>query len=162
MSVRLILNGKKAGLAPVRQAIFDARSEGDISVRVTWEAGDVERFVHEAHQEGCTRLMIGGGDGSVKEMVEALMKIDETSRPEMAILPLGTANDFATGCAIPCQYMNALQLALHGRATKVDCIQAGEEYFMNVASGGFGAYVTANTPTELKNFLGGGLIHFMD
>ncbi len=154
--MRLILNGKKAGLLPLREAIIAARELGDIEVRVTWESGDVERLVQEAHQDNCQRLMIGGGDGSVKEAVDALMQIEESQRPELAILPLGTANDFATACLIPDDYAKALRLALEGEAVKVDCIQADDQYFMNVASGGFGAYVTANTPTELKNFLGGG------
>nr|WP_267135400.1 lipid kinase YegS [Vibrio sp. CK2-1] len=156
MDIRLILNGKKAGIEMLRQAIFQARESGRIDVRVTWEGGDVERFVSEAIQEGCQRIMIGGGDGSVKEVVDAMMKFEEAKRPELAILPLGTANDFATACDIPNDYSQALSLALNGQAVPVDCIKANDEHFMNVASGGFGAYVTANTPVELKNFLGGG------
>ncbi len=156
MNIRLILNGKKAGIELLRQSIFQARESGSIEVRVTWEGGDVERFVREAIQEGCQRIMIGGGDGSVKEVVDAMMKFDEAQRPELAILPLGTANDFATACNIPADYSQALSLALNGQAVPVDCIKANDEHFMNVASGGFGAYVTASTPVELKNFLGGG------
>lgn len=154
--IRLILNGKKAGIEPLREAILQARKQGDIEVRVTWEGGDVLRFIQEASREYVDRLMIGGGDGSVKEAVEALMSLEEDKRPELAILPLGTANDFATCCGIPEDYAEALKLAISGEPVPVDCVKANEQYYMNVASGGFGAYITANTPPELKNFLGGG------
>ncbi|MGB0936716.1 MAG: lipid kinase YegS [Colwellia sp.] len=155
-NIRLILNGKKAGLEPLRAAIFTARKKQAIEVRVTWEAGDVERFVAEAMTEKVPRLMIGGGDGSVKEVVDALMKYPCKARPELAILPLGTANDFATACTIPTEFIDAISLAQQGKATMVDCIKANDEHFINAASGGFGAKVTTTTPVELKNFLGGG------
>lgn len=35
-------------------------------------------------------------------------------------------------------------------------IKASDDYVINVATGGFGAQVTATTPPALKNFLGGG------
>lgn len=154
--MRIILNGKKAGLEPVRSAIFKAREQGPLEVRVTWEAGDVERLVREAVAEGCSRLVAGGGDGSVKEMGDALLRLDPEERPEMAILPLGTANDFATGCGIPADPLEALDLARNGELRRVDGVRANDDYFVNVASGGFGAQVTSSTPVALKNFLGGG------
>jgi len=156
LAIRIILNGKKAGLEPVRQAIFAAREHGEVEVRVTWEGGDAARLVKEAVNEGCQRLVAGGGDGSVNEIVNALMQLPASERPELAVLPLGTANDFATACGIPAEPLAALVLAQSGDARLVDCAKANDNYFMNVASGGFGAQVTTNTPVALKNFLGGG------
>ena len=46
MDIRVLLNGKKAGLEPVRSAIARARETGTVEVRVTWEGGDVDRLVH--------------------------------------------------------------------------------------------------------------------
>ena len=45
MDLRVILNGKKAGLEPVRSAIIKARESGVVEVRATWETGDVQRLV---------------------------------------------------------------------------------------------------------------------
>lgn len=156
MDIRIILNGKKAGLEPVRSAIYSARESGNVEVRATWEAGDVQRLVREASAEGCRRLVAGGGDGTVNEVVDALLRLPEADRPEVAILPLGTANDFATGCSIPTDPLAALSLAQTGQSCAIDSVRANEFHFINVASGGFGAQVTANTPVELKSFLGGG------
>jgi len=155
--MRLILNGKKAQLPEIRQAIETIRSEGtELSVRVTFEYGDILRFVHEAINDNISRLIIGGGDGSLNEMVDALAQVPLQQRPELAILPLGTANDFATSCHIPLFALEALELAIRGESHPVDIVKSNERHFINIATAGFGAAVTANTPPELKNFLGGG------
>lgn len=157
MMIHIILNGKKAGYETVRSAISTLRKEqDDIAVRVTYEYGDVERFVHEAVRDGVKRLVVGGGDGSVNEIVDAMAKLPRDERPELAILPLGTANDFATACQIPIDSLEALRLAVSGSAVSVDIAKANDRHFMNMATVGFGAQVTAETPVELKNFLGGG------
>ncbi|MDF2183993.1 lipid kinase YegS [Grimontia hollisae] len=156
MTIRVLLNGKKAGLEPVRNAIFAARENGNVEVRVTWETGDIERLVNDAVHEGCSRIVAAGGDGTVNECASALMQHPPASRPELAVMPLGTANDFATACQIPVDLEHALTLAQAGKSVPVDCVKANNRYFINVASGGFGAKVTAETPAPLKNFLGGG------
>jgi len=153
----IILNGKKAGYESVRNAISAIRKEIDtVEVRVTYEYGDVARFIDEAIVKKVKRIVIGGGDGSVNEMVHTLAQLPIKERPELAILPLGTANDFATACQIPLDPLEALHFALSGKTHPIDIAKANERYFVNMATAGFGAAVTAETPVELKNFLGGG------
>ncbi len=132
------------------------RDEGhQIEVRVTWEYGDLDRYVGETIDRGLERAIVGGGDGSVNEAVSAVLQ-REDKLPALGILPLGTANDFATACGIPVDPLAALRLAVAGKPGPVDAVAANERFFINVASVGFGAAVTANTPVALKNFLGGG------
>ena len=160
--VRLILNGKKAGLESVREAVGETRRAGhSLEVRVTWEAGDAVRLAAEAADEGVDRVIAGGGDGSVNELATGLMRLDPARRPAMGILPLGTANDFATACRVPADPLRALELACTGTARPVDVARANDRFFVNVASGGFGAAVTAQTPVELKDVLGGGAYTLM-
>jgi lipid kinase YegS len=155
--IRMILNGKKAHLEEIRMAVELLRAESfNIEVRVTWEYGDAGRFVEEASRDGVKRIVAAGGDGTLNEVVNGLARLEHRVRPELAILPLGTANDFATACAIPHYPLEALRLALEGKSHPVDIVKANEKYFINVASGGFGAEVSAETPVQLKNFLGGG------
>jgi len=155
--MHIILNGKKAGYESVRSAITALRAEVDrVDVRVTFEYGDIERFVNEAVRDGVARIVIGGGDGSVNEVVDAMARLPRERRPELAILPLATANDVASACHIPLNNREALRLAVSGDCVAVDIAKANERYFANMATGGFGAQVTADTPVELKNFLGGG------
>ncbi|WP_427980687.1 lipid kinase YegS [Agarivorans sp.] len=167
MTLRLILNGKKAQQEELREAVLALREQGnDIQVRVTWEAADVPRLINEAHQQGWNhpdkKLMIGGGDGSVQAAVSALMQLPKDERPSLAIMPLGTANDFANGCGLPLEASEALQFALDNQPQAIDVIrvegpeESSSHYFLNVLSAGFAAEVTADTPTELKDLLGGG------
>ncbi len=167
MTLRLILNGKKAQQEELREAVIKLREQGhNIQVRVTWEEDDVPRLIKEAHQQGWDHpdkiLMIGGGDGSVQAAVSALMQLPKDERPSLAIMPLGTANDFANGCGLPLEAAQALDFALHHQPQSIDVIRVDDQhrsqshYFINVLSAGFVAQVTADTPTELKDLLGGG------
>ncbi|EKO3802045.1 lipid kinase YegS [Vibrio harveyi] len=156
-TIRAILNGKKAGTPELRSEIMRMREQGvDLQVRVTWESQDMTRLVSEAVNQGMKRIVVAGGDGTVNEAVTALNQIEANVRPELAIIPMGTANDFATATKIPIMIREAIELAVNGDAVAVDCVQANDRYFMNIAAAGFGAEITAETPVELKNFLGGG------
>jgi lipid kinase YegS len=133
------------------------REEGQpLDVRCTWEGGDAERFAQEAVRDGVDVLVAGGGDGTLHEAVNGLMKVEPAAEIAVGVLPLGTANDFARGCGIPLAPYDALKLAASGSPVPVDVAQANGVFFVNVASGGFGAQVTTGTPTELKKLVGGG------
>jgi len=151
--VQLILNGKVAGNDHVRDAIARQREAGHrIDVRVTWEKGDARRFVSEAGKVDL--LIAAGGDGTLNEVVHGLMDLSEAARPNLGIVPLGTANDFATGCGIPHDPTKALALCLKGAAVPIDVGKANDHWFINAASSGFGAEITATTSPELKRLLG--------
>ena len=158
MKIRLILNGAKGERSDIQEAIEWVRQHHffALDVRYTREAEDFERLTHDAVRDGIDRLIAGGGDGTLNLMINALMKLPAEQRPEMAILPVGTANDFATAAFIPENPRQALISAIDGFASEVDIGKVNARYFLNVASGGFGAVVTAETPPELKEILGAG------
>jgi lipid kinase YegS len=151
--VLLILNGKVAGDDVLRTAVVRQRAAGRrIKVRVTSEKGDARRFVSEAGKVDL--LIAAGGDGTLNEVVHGLMDLSPVARPVFGVVPLGTANDFATGCGIPRDPEKALALCLEGDGVPIDVGKANEHWFLNAASVGFGAEITATTPTELKHMLG--------
>jgi len=151
--VQLILNGKAAGNDALRATIVRQREVGHrIEVRVTGEKGDARRFVSDA---GDVDLLIAaGGDGTLNEVVHGLMDLSVVARPVLGVVPLGTANDFATGCGIPRDPEKALALCMEGEPVPIDVGKANEYWFLNAASVGFGAEVTATTSPELKRLLG--------
>ncbi len=168
-SACLVLHGKAAMRDDVRAAVRAVRDEGiSVDVRVTWEAGDAERFARQAAKEGFEVVVAGGGDGTVNQVVAGLVdRADETERqPTLGILPLGTANDLARSCGISLDPSEALRLAVSGPSARVDVGHVNGRYLLNVATGGFGSQVTVATPPELKKLLGGaaylltGLTHF--
>ncbi len=153
----LIINGKSNEHPTLRRTVMQLRKEGiPLDVRVTWEAGDVARFIHEAAAKECRRVIVGGGDGTLHEAVNGLMALTPDQRPTLGIVPLGTANDFATAAGIPADPGEALTFAVRGTSFPIDVGLINDVYFLNMASGGFGAKVTASTPAALKKTLGGG------
>ncbi|HFQ8224402.1 TPA: lipid kinase YegS [Citrobacter freundii] len=153
----LILNGKSADNPVLREAIGQLRDEGvEIHVRVTWEKGDAERYVEEARRLGVETVIAGGGDGTINEVSTALIHCEGPDIPALGILPLGTANDFATSVGIPVELDKALKLAIVGNAIEIDMAQVNDKTcFINMATGGFGTRITTETPEKLKAALGG-------
>lgn len=156
--VRVVLHAKAAMRQGVRVAVERLREQGhDIEVRVTWEPGDAEQFAEAAARDYQFKTVVAaGGDGTVNAVVSGLMASGEEFLPSLAILPMGTANDFARACAIPAdQALAALEIAVNERAVPVDVGLVNSRHFLNVATGGFGTDITVNTPGELKKVLGG-------
>lgn len=148
----LILHGKQAANDQVRAAVTARREAGwELAVRVTWESGDARRFVEQALQQGYPTLVAGGGDGTLREVAEA-MALAKTGA-SLAFLPLGTANDFARAAGVPLDPLEALRL-LDVPARPIDMGEVDGRLFLNMATGGFGSSVTANTSEELKRVLG--------
>ncbi|MEZ1421246.1 lipid kinase YegS [Pseudomonas monteilii] len=148
----LILHGKQAMNEELRSAVHDLRGTGwALDVRVTWEAGDAQRLVGEALSAGYSHIVAGGGDGTLRDVAEAMGLAGADA--SLALLPLGTANDFARAAGIPLEPAAALAL-LNTPAQAVDLGQAGDQLFLNMATGGFGSQVTASTSEDLKKVLG--------
>ncbi|WP_458378480.1 lipid kinase YegS [Pseudomonas chlororaphis] len=149
----LILHGKQALNEEVRDAVERKREEGwELAVRLTWEAGDAQRLVDEALAGGYTRLIAGGGDGTLRDIAEAMAA--QANDASLVLLPLGTANDFARAAGVSLLPHEALSL-LDVPARTIDLGEVGGQVFLNMATGGFGSQVTANTPEDLKKILGG-------
>lgn len=149
----LILHGKQALNEEVRAAVERKREEGwELAVRLTWEAGDAQRLVDEALAVGYTRLIAGGGDGTLRDIAEAMAA--QANDASLVLLPLGTANDFARAAGVSLLPHEALNL-LDVPARTIDLGEVGGQVFLNMATGGFGSQVTANTSEDLKKILGG-------
>ncbi|WP_192034736.1 lipid kinase YegS [Halomonas sp. YLGW01] len=160
--LRLLVNGKSAQSPVLRQAVETARQQGArLEVLVTWEAGDAGKFARQAGADGVSRLLVAGGDGTVNEAVNGLMRLSREARPALGVLPMGTANDLATGLGIPEDLEAALSLSLDATPHPVDVLRLGEHHFLNMLSAGFGAEITASTPKTLKRLLGGGAYSLM-
>ena len=158
----LILNGKSAGDDALRQAVAVMRERGvALSVRVTWEHGDSERYVAEAIANGIDTVIAAGGDGTLSEVASALAQRDASADnlPSLGLVPLGTANDFATAAQIPVDPAGALALVYETAAQPIDLLKIDDGdapyWCANLASGGFGTQVTVETDDGLKKLLGG-------
>ncbi|KDE74144.1 lipid kinase [Fusobacterium necrophorum BFTR-2] len=97
-------------------------------------------------------LLIAGGDGTINQVLNLYMK-KELTLP-IAILPTGTANDFAKYLDIPLDIAEACEKILHSKVKRVDLGKVNDHYFINVFSFGLFTDVSQKTPTHLKNTFG--------
>ena len=159
---RLILNGKSAGDDALREAVATLRERVVLDVRVTWEAGDAERYVSEAIVDGADTIIAAGGDGTLSEVATTLAHRDEGAGhlPVLGLVPMGTANDFASATGVPLEPLAALELIAGSPVAPIDLIKLVADdgvvhWCANLASGGFGTQVTVDTDEGLKKMLGG-------
>lgn len=166
----LIVNGKSAGNPALREAVEEQREAGmPITVRSTWEGGDAALFAEQAADMGITHVIACGGDGTVNEVVNGLMRVPHDKRPALGIVPLGSANDFATSTGLPLEPGPALAAARNLTSYPIDIVrvtaaandQSVTQYYVNMTTGGFGAEITSTTPKTLKRMLGGGAYSLM-
>lgn len=101
--------GGGAGPDPVIAA-FEER--GGHRVRRTAGPGDAEAFARDAADAGERRIVVAGGDGTLREVVQGLAAGRDGFEVTLGLVPLGTGNDFARSLALPDDPRAALDLAL--------------------------------------------------
>lgn len=152
----LVVHGKLAGHAGLREAVQVARALGHrVTVQVTWEAGDAERFAQQAALDEVDAVVAVGGDGTLNAVVNGVAAAGLPSSCGVGLIPLGTANDFAAGTGLPLgDPLAALRLVVEGTAHLIDVGQVNDRYFLNVVSGGPATQVTRDTPEGIKALFG--------
>jgi YegS/Rv2252/BmrU family lipid kinase len=102
----------------------------------------MSELAEQAARAGASLLVAVGGDGTVNEVVNGLMRVDGA---ELAIIPRGTGVDFVRTFAIPTGLDEALAVAASGEPKTIDVGRATyrswagaveDSYFVNVASAG--------------------------
>ena len=114
----------------------------------------------QAAEAGYSLVIAAGGDGTVHEVINGLMKVPLENRPRLGIIPLGSGNDFAHSIGIFGSPLEALNKIYTGQPKYIDLgmfdIGLGKrEYFNNTFGLGFDATVTIYTHrlTYLRGFL---------
>lgn len=106
-------------------------------------------FVREVNPDG---LLVAGGDGTVHEIVNLMMK-GNLDLP-LGIIGSGTSNDFATYLGVNTDLEGYLDTIAAGRTRRVDLGLMDGTYFINVASGGAMACIAHEVNARIKNSLG--------
>ena len=160
----LILHRKSSNEDYVKEAVKQVKKNGTkLRVLVPFNKSEKPRVVKEALKRGATRIIAGGGDGTINAVARALIG-DGKAKPDvtLGVMPLGTANDFARGCELPTDDLTeCLRIACTREGREIDVGLLNGRPFINVASLGFGAEITATTPVQLKKALGGGAYTLM-
>jgi YegS/Rv2252/BmrU family lipid kinase len=118
-------------------ALAVLRRAADVEVAATSDPDQLEAVL--AKRDG-RDLVVAGGDGSLHAVVAALHASDDLAGPTVALVPLGTGNDFARGARIPLDPARAAEAAIGGRETQVDVLVDDENgIVVNAVHAGIGA-----------------------
>jgi diacylglycerol kinase (ATP) len=105
--------------------------------------------VRQALRQGCVRVAVAGGDGTVAAVGSALI---DTETP-LALLPVGTANLLARELNIPLDLSLACQLAASGRKQRhFDAMRVGRRVFLSHISLGVYSKIAERTSRASKRY----------
>lgn len=112
----------------------------------------LDKILKEIDEDDYRQIIVSGGDGTINSCVNAMVKND-IDLP-LAILPTGTANDFASYFKMPTDLKGMIEVAVEAFIRRVDIGKCNDNYFVNVASVGDPVEISQATDTGLKNSLG--------
>jgi diacylglycerol kinase family enzyme len=148
MRIQVIVN-QRARLAQdlkTLSAMKNLLREHLAALTFTSSARQALELVRSAPASHIDTVVMVGGDGTINGILDGLVG----SPTALGILPSGTANDLAAGCAFPKDIAAACAVILRRQFRAVDLIAVNGRYF--VTGGGFGlpAAVAARA-NNLKN-----------
>jgi len=126
----------------------------DVATLLTKRGAEIDRFpldrCADASSSNPDRIAVAGGDGSVACAAEVAGKADVP----LAVIPVGTANDFARSLELPTDLGEACALAVEGATTRrFDLGRMDKRPFVNAASVGLSP-IAARKAHGLKHALG--------
>src|SRR5688572_9853748 len=150
--VKLILN-PMADMGRAWKTANDLRPIAqEFSGELTWSGTmyptHAIELARQAAEEGYDLVIALGGDGTAHEVMNGLMQVPKNKRPAMAVVPIGSGNDFAFSLGITQKPSHALAHALKAENIRpVDIGLLTDEhgrtvYFDNTLGIGFDAIVT--------------------
>lgn len=130
------------------------RLGAEVTVYATRSPEDLTRACAEASRDArIDRVVICGGDGSLNYAVREF----DLARGTLAVLPLGSGDDFATVCRIPKHLPESCSLLIRGNAREVDVALANGIRYLGVAGLGFDSEV--NEYANSIRYLGGSFVY---
>ena len=139
-------------------------------VNFTERKGHAIHFTIDGIAAGYRKIITVGGDGTLNEVVNGvfLNKNCPTTDISLALIPVGTGNDWGRMFGIPLDYKKAIhiigenKLMLHdiGLISFFDGSEKKERYFINIAGLGFESVVVKRTNYQKDRGHSGKLIYF--
>ena len=144
MKTELIINLTAGGgkPRPYLKTIFKYLKENGFNFKVSYTShhGEAIELARKAADKGIDLIVSIGGDGTVNEIVNGIMK--SKNDPSLGIIPLGWANDFIKSTDIPSDIIEACKILIRGKIKKIDIgVINSKIYFANICGVGFDAEV---------------------
>ena len=138
--------------AAIRERLSELRPA---TLRISEKAGDAEKFARESSEAGHELIVSAGGDGTLNEVVNGIAAAG--CNAALALVPLGTGNDFARHLGLSSDIDAAIGKIVAGETREIDLVRVTSDqvrYFVNVSSGGFSGVVNEKLTPEMKRTWG--------
>ncbi|HKZ68766.1 MAG TPA: YegS/Rv2252/BmrU family lipid kinase [Anaerolineales bacterium] len=143
--IQLIFNpmsdrGRSGQKASDLRAIIEEHGSADwVGTEFPAHAADLAA---KAGLSGYDTVVAMGGDGTVHEVVNGLMRVAPTHRPKLGVVPIGSGNDFAFGAGVSLDSAEAMKRVFTGAPKAIDVGLARDnngrtEYWDNTVGIGF-------------------------
>ena len=124
---------------------------GDCPVRVTSHPGEAEELAQRAIDEGFTRIVAAGGDGTVNQVANGLAD----RKAALGVLPMGSVNVFAMELGLPLYNLRRCwDIIEDTNIRQIDLPIANGRYFVQLAGVGLDAQVVKETSLAFKRSFG--------
>jgi len=119
----------------LRMVKAELKSDDKLTVFKTTGENDTEKIQQQLKKENFDRVLVAGGDGTIKLAAEAM---GENALP-IGILPAGSANGLASDLDLPEQPKKFIPIALYGKTRKIDAININDELGLHISDFGLNA-----------------------
>ena len=158
MKIAFIINSRLVDSSRIEEKFDAVNTFGfEFSFLPTKHAKHAEELTLNAIESGCKWIISVGGDGTLNEVVNCIVKNNFTKDVNVALLPYGTGNDYSLSInttSDPKKLLKAIfnQQVLNVDIGKVTSATEGIRYFINVADAGLGGEVTRIISTSGNPF----------
>jgi diacylglycerol kinase (ATP) len=154
--VSVILNPKagQGRLLNNWNEVFTELKKGfhDVQVYETTAPGEGASFVEQLHADTDV-ILAAGGDGTVHEIAEALLSIEE-GKPAFGILPGGTCNDFSRALGMNQNPVKAAEQLSQKKIRDIDIGEFDGQFFTNFWGVGLITHVSESIDPDTKERFG--------
>ena len=160
MRNRLVISNGKSGKSSAFETLLEQMGRGELTqiLRLTRDVNLNEAVRKAVVDDNCKLIVAAGGDGTVNVVVNAIMCLRAELRPRLAIIPIGTANDFAGTLLISDDNQQVIGSLVDGTFAPIDVvrIRAGRSnrFFANMAAGGNSVEVSESITDDIKTMWG--------
>ena len=126
MAPVLIITNANAGSSDrdsIDVALAVLRSECEVEVAASHGVDQLDQILKEV---GNRTIVVAGGDGSLHSVIAALYSKGDLTGRRVALLPMGTGNDFARALDLPMDPESAARVIVSGAPRPIDLIVADD------------------------------------
>src|SRR5215211_508033 len=117
----------------------------DFHLAVSEKKGQIVELAEQAALQKFSPIIVVGGDGSVGDAANGLMRATQSAKiamPALGLMPTGSANDIVYALGLPTNLTQAARVIAVGKTRSMDLGRLNDRYFVNNSAAGLEPYVT--------------------